>query len=147
MRDVMVTCDLALVLHGAIILLLGQAAGYAFFRAINASPQDATRTGMWRMSHSATSLGAVLLLALAPVIPHLDLAPAPRGALVAVTIASTYALCLGTISAAVSGHRGTSAKGSWSNVLVYALYLAGALGSTVGGLLLLYGAARSYLGP
>lgn len=147
MRETLAACNLALVLHGAIILLVGQGAGYAFFRAINASAQDATRAGMWRMSHSATSMGAVFLIALAPVVPHLDLAPGLGRFLVAVMIASTYALCLGTVAAALSGQRGTRARGSGSNAVVYALYLAGALGSTVGGLVLLYGAARSYLGP
>ncbi|HEY3815892.1 MAG TPA: hypothetical protein VGL81_01915 [Polyangiaceae bacterium] len=147
MQDTAAACNLALVLHGAIVLLLGQAAGYAFFRAINASPQDAARIGMWRMSHAATSMGAVLLLALAPVVPRLDAASGLSAFLVAVLIASTYALSLGTIAAGFSGHRGTTAKGPWSNVLVYGLYLAGALGSTAGGLVLLYVAARSYLRP
>ena len=147
MQDAAAACNLALVLHGAIVLLLGQGAGYAFFRTINASPQDATRTGMWRMSHAATSAGAVLLFALAPIVPRLDIAPGLSGFLVAVLIASTYALSLGTIAAALTGHRGTSARRPASNVLVYGLYLAGALGSTAGGLVLLYGAARSYLAP
>jgi hypothetical protein len=135
-------CNLTLVVHGAIVLLLAQLAGYVFFRAINASPQDAVRTGMWRMSHSASSMGAVFLIALAPVAPHLALPPPLDRVLVAGVIASTYALCLGTLVAGFTGHRGTRARPPWPNVLVYLLYLAGALGSTVTGIVLLYGAAR-----
>lgn len=144
MQDATTACNVALVLHGAIVLLLAQLAGFVLFRAINASPQDATRTGMWRMSHSATSMGAVFLVALGPVVPHLRLAP-PLGAfLVTALIGSTYALCLGTIAAGFTGHRGTRARGPSANVLVYFLYVVGALGSTVAGIVLLVGAARAY---
>ena len=141
MQDPANACNMALVLHGAIVLLLGQLAGYVFFRAIHASSQDATRVGMWRMSHSATSMGAVFLIALGPVVPHLHLSPGAMAFLVVALIASTYALCLGTIAAALSGHRGTSARGPWSNVLVYVFYVAGALGSTAAAVVLLLGAA------
>jgi hypothetical protein len=145
MQDPVSACNLPLVLHGAIVLLLGQLAGYVFFRVIHASPQDATRVGMWRMSHSATTVGAVFLIALAPVVPHLHLAPPAASFLVATLVASTYALCLGTLAAALSGHRGTSGRKPWSNVLVYVLYVAGAVGSTAAGLVLLYGAAGACL--
>ena len=139
-------CNMALVLHGVIVLLLSQLAGYAFFRAINAGDEAAARTGMWRMSHAACSAGAVLLIALGPVVPHLRLTSLPEALLVATLIGATYALCLGTVVAAVSGHRGTRPRGPWSNLVVYILYLLGALGSTVSGVVLLYGAARAYLG-
>jgi hypothetical protein len=146
MQETAASCNLSLVLHGAVILLLGQIAGYAFFRAINRA-KDATRVGMWRMSHAATSVGAVLLLALGPVVPHLRLGPSVTTFLVATLIASTYALCLGTIAAGMSGHRGTRAMKPWPNALVYGLYLLGALGSTASGVLLLYGAALAYFTP
>jgi hypothetical protein len=145
MGDGAAACNLALVLHGAIILLLAQLAGYVLFRAINASPQDATRTGMWRMSHSATSMGAVFLVALGPVVPHLRLGASLSAFMVAALIGSTYALCLGTIAAGFTGHRGTRAGGPWANALVYVLYVVGALGSTAAGVVLLYGAAGAYL--
>src|SRR5262249_52125583 len=100
----MAPCNVSPVLHGAIVLLLGHGAGYASFRAIALSPQDTTKIGMWRMSHSATSMGAVFLIALGPVVPHLSMSPPLAGFLVTTLIASTYALCLGTVAASVSGH-------------------------------------------
>jgi hypothetical protein len=127
-------CSLPLVFHGAVVLLVSQIAGYAYFRALR---RDANAE-RWRMSHSACSAGAVFLIALAPVVPRL----ASSTLLVPSLVASTYAFCIGTVIAGVSGQRGLSAG---SNVVVYGLYLAGALGSTLAALLLLYGAARAYL--
>jgi hypothetical protein len=140
-------CDLALVFHGAVVLLLGQVAGYVFFRAIRRAPESA-RTGMWRMSHAACSAGAVLLIALGPVAPRLALAPAASALFAGSMVFSTYALCLGTVVAGASGHRGTDARPPWPNRVVHGLYVLGALGSTVAGLLLAYGAGAAYLaGP
>ena len=140
-------CNLPLVLHGTVVLLLSQVAGYAFFHAIRASEHDATKLGQWRMSHAASSAGAVFLIALGPVVPHLELGPLPVGALVGVLVVSTYGLCLGTLVAAVSGHRGARPHLPWSNLVVYLLYVLGALGSTVAAIALVYGAARAELMP
>jgi len=135
-------CNMAMVFHGAIILLLSQLAGYAFFRAINKQSQE--RTAMWRMSHAASSAGAVFLIALGPVVPHLHLTRLTGPVLVASLIFSTYALCLGTVVAAASGARGTRPRLPWPNLLAYALYVVGALGSSVAGLVLLFAAAKPY---
>jgi hypothetical protein len=145
MENASAACNLTLVVHGAIVLLLANLAGYVFFRVINASPADATRTNMWRMSHAATSTAAVFLLALGPIVPHLHLDPMPVWFFVGVTIGSTYALCLGTLLAGASGHRGTKLRRPWSNLVVYVLYVLGALGSTVAGIALLYGAVGAWL--
>jgi hypothetical protein len=64
--------------------------------------------------------------------------------LVATLTASTYALCIGTIAAGISGHRGVQPAKPWPNALVYGLYLLGAVGSTASGVLVLYGAVRAY---
>jgi hypothetical protein len=135
-----------LVLHGTIVLLLSQVAGYAFFRAIHRSTQqDSARAGMWRMSHAACSAGAVFLIALGPVVPHLRLAPFAAAFLVDTLVASTYALSLGTVIAGFSGHRGTERRLPWSNLATYVLYVLGALGSTIAAVMLLYASARAYL--
>jgi hypothetical protein len=136
-------CHMAMVFHGAVILLLSQLVGYAFFRAINKQKPEAT--AMWRMSHAASSAGAVFLIALAPVVPHLRLGPATGWLLVGSLIGSTYAMCLGTVVAAASGNRGTRPRLPWPNLLAYLLYMAGALGSTVAGLVFFIAAARTYL--
>jgi hypothetical protein len=140
-------CDLSLVLHGAIVLLLGQVAGYAFFWAINARDPQGREVGMWRMSHAACSAGAVLLIALAPVVPHLRLDPKLALVLTYSLIVSTHALCVGTVVAAWSGHRGTRLRGPMPNLAVYLLYIVGALGSTLSALVFAYGAAGAYFAP
>lgn len=138
-------CDMALVLHGSILLLLSQVAGFAYFRVIRAQCPPEPAAGMWRMSHAATSAGALLLIALGPVVPQLLLSPATRTLLVAAMIVSSYALGLGTVLAAASGHRGTRPGLPWANLSVYVLYVVGALVSTLGALLLCFAAARTYL--
>ncbi len=135
-------CDLSLVFHGAVVLALGQLGGFAFFRAIRRAPDD-PGTGRWRMSHAACSAGAVLLIALGPVAPHLALGPTGSALFAGSSIASTYAMCVGTIVAAASGGRGTDARGPWTNRVVYGLYVLGAFGSTLAASLLLYGAAAA----
>jgi hypothetical protein len=140
------SCNLPLVLHGSVILLLGQFAGYAFFRALNASP-DGARAGMWRMSHAACSTGAILLIAMAPVLPHLRLARFPTTLVVDTTVVSTYALCVGTVVAGLSGQRGLQPRGSVSNRVVYMLYIVGALGSTISALAFFFAALHAYLAP
>jgi hypothetical protein len=139
-------CNLALVFHGAVVLLLSQFAGYAFFRVLRGGEEaNAKAAAMWRMSHSACSAAAVFLIALGPVVPHLHLTPIPVALLIDMLIVSTYAFCMGTVIAALSGHRGTRPARPWSNVAVYGLYVIGALCSTISGFVFLYGATRAYL--
>jgi hypothetical protein len=142
-------CNIPLIFHGSIVLLVSQIAGYAFLFAINTSPkppqQESPKVGMWRMSHSACSVGAVFLIALGPVVPHLDLTPPAAAFLVGALIVSTYALCVGTVVAGISGHRGTRLRLPWSNLITTVLYLIGALGSTISGIVLMYGVTRAYL--
>lgn len=138
-------CNVPLVFHGSVVLLLSQFAGYAFFRALNRPDAPSPKADMWRMSHAACSAGAILLFALGPVVPHLRLSERGGTLLVLTLIGSTYAFCLGTVVAGVSGHRGLQRQGPWTNRVVYLLYVAGAMGSTVAGVVLLYGAAGAYL--
>lgn len=133
--------NLALIVHGALVLVLAQAIGFAFFRSI----QRDTAVQLWRMSHAATSAGAVFLIALGPVLPHLVLAPVPEALVADALIGSTYLLAAGTIVAAASGQRGTSARPPWPNRIVFVLYVAGAIISTLAALALLFGSVRAYL--
>jgi hypothetical protein len=140
-------CNIALVLHGCVILIVSQVAGYALLFAINARRDESAKVALWRMSHSACSAGAVFLIALAPVVSHLDLSPSLAAFLVEALVVSTYGLCLGTVVAGASGHRGTRLRLPWPNLVACLLYLVGVLGSTVSAIVLVYGAARAYLSP
>ena len=106
-------CDLRFVLHGGIILMLSQLGGFVFARAIRSGDSD-----RWRMSHAACSAGGVLLIALAPVAPHLAIGTT---LLASLWIGSTYALCVGTVVAAITGRRGIESGGPPMNQIVYAL--------------------------
>ena len=142
--------DLLLILHGCIILLISQVAGYAFFFALRGKkpevPGERTAAERWRMSHAACSAGAVFLLVLGPIAPHLRLEAAAARWLDGLLIVSTYGLCLGTVVAGFSGHRGMTPRGPWPAVLANIFYIIGVLGSTAGGLLLMYGAWGAFRG-
>jgi hypothetical protein len=88
------------------------------------------------MSHAATSMGVVLLLALAPVVPHLRLAPFATALLV-----TTLIVCRD-----LRASRNTPAR-PWPNVLVYGLYVVGAGLSTAAGVRLHNGAPHAYFTP
>jgi hypothetical protein len=134
-----------LFLHGSIVLLLSQLAGYAQYHSIKAVPADAVRVERWRMSHAACGAAAVFLCALASVIPHVDFRPLPAALIVTTLIVSTYLLCLGTLVAGFSGHRGTRRGPPLWNRVAYLCYLAGAISSTLVGLALTYGAVNTVL--
>jgi hypothetical protein len=138
-------CDIKLVFHGCIVLLISQLAGYALLFAINARQNEIAKVARWRMSHAATSVGAIFLIALAPVVSQLELGPGLAAFLVDALIVSTYALSLGTVVAGASGHRGTQLLRPWSNLIAWLLYMVGVLGSTASCLVLTYGATRAYL--
>jgi hypothetical protein len=124
--------SLVLAVHGCVVLLIAQGVGFAFFRVIETAAPPTVQ--LWRMSHAAASAGAVFLIALAPVVPHLAFAPLPEPGVVTTTIGSTYLLVAGTVVAAAAGKR---------NRAVLVCYVLGAIGSTLAAVALLYGALRA----
>jgi len=82
-----------LILHGGVILLLGLLSGVPFGRAIVHGKYEAA-VRAWRVAHSGLSMGGVLLLALARVVPQLQLGASALALLVWAFVASATRLPL-----------------------------------------------------
>jgi hypothetical protein len=128
-----------LILHGGVILLLGLLSGVPFGRAIvHVKSEAAVRA--WRVAHSGLSMGGVLLLALALVVPQLQLGASALALLVWAFVASGYAFAVALPLGAHYGHRGLTCAPPFLNRVVYFANMIGVVGSLVGTLTLLWGA-------
>jgi hypothetical protein len=131
-----------LLLHGAIVLLVGLLCGIPLARAVVRGSPDASIRA-WRVAHSGLSTGAVLLLAVAAAIPLVELGPVWGWVLVWSFVASGYGFAIALPLGAHFGHRGLTAGPPPLNRLVYLGNMAGVIGSLLGTVLLVLGACAA----
>ncbi len=131
-----------LILHGAIVLLYGLLCGAPYGRSINRGAPQRT-VDAWRLAHSSLAIGAILMLIVAMVLPVLVVAPAVKWTIALALIVSSYSFCISLTLGPIVGHRGLASGGPLSARLVYLGNLAGAGGSLIGALGLLWGATVS----
>jgi hypothetical protein len=128
-----------LVLHGAIILLIGFACGAPMGRSIvRRKSEDTVRA--WRVAHSSLVMGGILLLAIAGVVEHLRLGGWALSLLAVSFIGSSYAFAISLPLGAHYGFRGLTPAPPLLNRVVYAGNILGIAGFFVGALLLIWGA-------
>lgn len=128
-----------LLLHGAVILLIGFACGAPMGRSIvRGRPEAVVRA--WRVAHSSLVAGGALLLVLAGVVGHLKLTGWALSLMAAAFIASSYAFALALPLGAHYGVRGLTAEPPGLNKVVYLGNILGVAGFFAGGLVLLWGA-------
>ncbi|MDH4451231.1 MAG: hypothetical protein QE265_11690 [Rhodoferax sp.] len=127
------------VLHGSLVLVFALLLGAPYARAIKrgADPQV---VHSWRVAHQSLSIGAVLLLALAPVLDAMPISIGLKWAVAVPMVVCGYAFCVAIPLAAMTKERGlsTGAKG-WARC-VYLGNMVGAASSLLGAALLLYAA-------
>jgi hypothetical protein len=128
-----------LLLHGAVILLIGFACGAPMGRAIVRRRSEAV-VRAWRVAHSGLVIGGIMLLALAGVTAHLKLAGWALSLMAIVFIASSYAFAVALPLGAHYGFRGLESRPPLLNRTVYLGNILGAAGSLIGGLVLIWGA-------
>lgn len=128
-----------LLLHGGVILLVGLLCGAPFGRAIVLGKPEGTIRA-WRVAHSGLSMGGILLLALAPVIPLVQLSATWAWVLVWAFVASGYGFAVALPLGAHFGHRGLAPSLPPINRAVYLSNMVGVLGSLLGTVLLIVGA-------
>jgi hypothetical protein len=128
-----------LILHGGLILLVGLVSGAGFGRAIVRGTSEAT-VRAWRVAHSGLVMGGVQLLALALVVPQLQLSPSALALLVWAFVASGYAFAVALPLGAHYGHRGLTSASPFVNRVVYCGNMIGVVGALVGTLILVWGA-------
>ena len=128
-----------LIFHGSVILLVGLLCGAPFGRAIVRGMSEAT-VRAWRVAHVGLAIGGVLLLALAIVVPQLQLGASALAFLVWSFIASGYGFTVALPLGANYGHRGLTAAPPFLNRVVYFGNMVGVVGSLIGTAVLLWGA-------
>ena len=128
-----------LIFHGGVILLLGLLCGAPFGRAVvRGKSEDTVRA--WRVAHSSLVMGGVLLLALAGVVPQLQLSASALALMVWVFIVSSYGFAVALPLGAHYGHRGLTSEPPFLNRAVYVGNIIGVVGFLVGGAIFLWGA-------
>ena len=126
-----------LIFHGSIALMVGLLSGVPMGRAI-VTRADPSKVTAWRVAHSGLVMGAVMLFAVAANVPRLHLSPLWTAVMAWSFIASTYGFIVALPYGAYVGERGlrnTAGKGK----IVYLGNMVGAIGSLVGGIILVVG--------
>lgn len=124
-----------LMLQGAIVLLIALCLGAPYARAIKRNA-DAQAVNSWRVVHQSLTIGAILLLVLAPVLSYMPVAVAFKWAIAVLFIVSSYAFALSTPLAAITKDRGLVAGARGLARGVYLGNMLGALTSLAGAVLL-----------
>lgn len=125
-----------LVLHGAIILLVGLLSGYA------AVFEEVSRSGRrtWVAAHSAFLLTGVWLIATAAVLPLLELPPRERKALLLAITGGAYSFMTAVLIQAFTGVRAISPDVAGISLVAFAANLLAFLGTVVAASLTILGA-------
>lgn len=130
-----------LLAHGTIVTSVGVLAGLPFWLAIvrGASPD---RVRAWRVAHVTLIATGFLLLLVALIRPHLDLARVPLATATAALVVSAYGFVFALGVGAWVGERGLRPVPLGINTLFFLGHAVGATGAIVGMSLVLYGLLR-----
>jgi hypothetical protein len=132
-----------LIFHGSLVLLYGLCLGAPYARAITrGAPAEIIHA--WRVAHASLPMGAILMLAVAAVLPGMGVGKGLSWGLVVALVVSAYAFCVSTTLAALTGQRGLnrSASHGWGRT-VYAANMVAATSSLLAAVLLVLAAAAS----
>ena len=133
--------QLHVILHGAIVLLVGLLCGLPFGSVAMRAGDEAARA--WRVAHAGGAATGTMLIAIAAVLPRLRLTDLLAWLLAWTLIVSAYSFTLGVIVAAITGARGLAAGGSAASVVVFLAYVVGATGALLAVGLTIAGAAAA----
>jgi hypothetical protein len=123
-----------LVLHGAIILLVGLLCGYA------AVVEEASRSGrMWQAAHSALLMLGIWLIATAAVLPLLELPRREREALLLSLTGGAYTFMTAVVIQAATGVRAISPDIPGISLVAFAANLLAVLGTILAASLTILG--------
>lgn len=117
-------------LHGSVILLAALVFGAPYARAIKRNAEVQV-INSWRVAHQSLTIGALLLFAMAYVLPSLAIPNALRTGIALFFILSGYAFTISTPLAAVTKDRGLAAGARGLARLVYMGNMLGAATSLI----------------
>jgi uncharacterized membrane protein len=135
---------LQLLLHGAIVLLVGSLAGMPYGRAI-VYKKDESVIDRWRVAHSALVMGGTTMIAISAAISQLELGFITTSIIVWALVISGYGFSIALTYGAWAGHRGLVARKPIENQVVYTGNILGAVGSLIGTLALIFGCFKMLL--
>jgi len=92
----------------------------------------------WKVAHASLPIGAILMFAVAALLPSFTVAAVVKWFIAGVLIVSSYAFCVSLPLAAVVGHRGLVAEGPPAAKIVFAGNVLGAWTSIAATLALIY---------
>jgi hypothetical protein len=134
--------SLQLLLHGAIVLLIGLLSGMPYGSAITQKKEeDVIRA--WRVAHSGLSMGGTTMIAFAAAINQLEINGIALFILVWSSVISGYGFCIALPYGAWVGYRGLSIGKTIESKIVYLGNVLGATGSLVSTLALIFGCLQS----
>ena len=134
-----------LVLHGAIVLFCGLAAGGPYNMALRHGWGDEPARG-WMLAHSAGVMCGGMALAIAGVMHLLRLPDRARAALVGLVVLSIYAFTIGMWTAPILAVRGILPWKSAGDRVVNLFYTVAAASALCAGAVLIAGAAAACRG-
>jgi hypothetical protein len=126
-----------LIFHDSIALIVGLLSGAPMGRAI-VNRAEPSRVMAWRVAHSGLVMGAVLLFAVAAILPRLHLSEFWAAVMAWAFIASAYGFIVALPYGASVGERGLQNIAGRGRV-VYLGNMVGAIGSLIGGFILVVG--------
>jgi hypothetical protein len=131
-----------LLFHGGVVLLIGLLAGFPFGKAIAGKRSDDTIRA-WRVAHSALSMGATTMIAVAIVLSGLAGGSMVKWITSVAYIVCGYGFSVALITGPIVGQRGITPAGPAANRVVFWGNLIGVVGSLIGTLGFLLAAAMS----
>jgi hypothetical protein len=126
-----------LILHGAIVMMIGTLAGIPFGKAqANRNSEDEVRA--WRVVHTGLTSGGIMMVAFACALPHLNLSDLAQKVLIASSLASGYGFAFALPLTAIKAKQKDSID-LRKYPPIYIGNMLGALGSIVGVATVIYG--------
>lgn len=130
------TIRLRIILHGAIVMLVGLLCGLP---AVN----EADTERYWHTAHEALILIGVLLFAVSAIMPHLVLGKSEAKGLLRSLLATGYGLMGGTVLQGVTGQHAFGPSTSPVVMLAFVSNVIGILGSVLTACLVIMGASAA----
>jgi len=127
--------DLQMILHGAIVLVLGYLCGFPLDSGLTENWGSAD-VHFWRVAHSGLVVGGVWSIATGAAVPHLSLGPRSLAILAWSVVLANYGFLLNGFIRAASGDR----AGVPPNFLVLSSFALASLASLLGAGLTIVGA-------
>jgi len=126
-----------LAFHASVILFIGLLYGVPYARSIKqGAPVQIVNS--WRVAHLSIPIGATLMFAIAALLPSFSVSAALKWSIACSLLVSSYAFCIATPLAAITGSRGLASGGKGLARLVYLGNMIGAWSSLLAAALLVF---------